>query len=85
MGYWGFLGVIVGTGGYSGVLQVLGVLRGTWGNSAGIAGVLWGTVGNYGVLQVLGILGGTGGQKKSTVGYYMVWQAAGYKDTAVCR
>ena len=34
----------MGTGGYSGVLQVLGVLRGTWGYSVGIAG----TVGYYG-------------------------------------
>ena len=30
----------MGTGGYSGVLQVLGVLRGTWGYSAGIAGTV---------------------------------------------
>ena len=64
----------MGTGGYSLVLQVLGVLRGNWGYSAGIAG----TVGSYGALQVLGVLGGTGGtgwcwgSKKITVGYCIV-------------
>ena len=59
---------------YSGVLQILGVLRGT----LRVLQVMWGTVGNYGVLQVLGVLGDTGGtgwcwgSKKSTVGYCMV-------------
>ena len=39
----------MGTGGYSGVLQVLGVLRGTWGTLQ-VLQVLWATVGNNGVL-----------------------------------
>ena len=61
-GYWGYLGVIVSTGGYSGLLQVLGVLRGNWGTLGycRYCGVLSGTGVNWGcwwVLRVQGILG----------------------------
>ena len=62
----------MGTGGYSGVLQVLGVLRSTWGYSGGIAGTVWYCGKRGGVTAGTGGTGWCWGSKNSTVGYCMV-------------